>query len=64
MDDKLKFNLYVDKIADKVSKNSGILYKLRQCLPADSLKSIYYSFAFCYLNYYPIIFGNAYDIRP
>ena len=61
MDDKLKFNLHVNKIAGKVSKNAGILYKLRPFLPADSLKSIYYSFVFCYLNYCPIIFGNVYE---
>ena len=30
-------------------------------MPAESLKSIYYSFIFCYLNYCPIIFGNAYE---
>ena len=61
MDEKLKFNLHVDKIAGKISKNSGILYKLRPFLPADSLKSIYYSFVYCCLNYCPIIFGNAYE---
>ena len=33
MDEKLNFNSHVNKIAGKISKNSGILYKLRPFLP-------------------------------
>ena len=61
IDDKLKFNLHINVISKKISQNSGILYKLRNYLDISTLRSIYYSFIDCYLNYCPLIFGNSFD---
>ena len=44
IDEKLEFNLHVNKIACKISKNSGILYIF---LPADSLNNFLHELMFC-----------------
>ena len=59
IDDKLKFNLHINEITKKISKNSAILYKLRQYLPENTLLSVYRSIIECYINYCNLIFGNA-----
>ena len=66
IDDKLKFNFHINNIASKISRNAGILYKLRQYVPTDTLIFIYRSFVESYLNYCPIVFGNAFQshLRP
>ena len=61
IDENLKFDLHINNIVTKISKNIGILYKLRQYLPISVLKSIYYSFINSYLSYCPVVFGNAFD---
>ena len=61
IDDKLKFKNHIDLIAEKISKNAGVLYKLSQIVPHQTLISVYRSFVECYLNYCTIIFGNAYQ---
>ena len=66
IDDQLKFNLHFNSIAQKIAKNCGILYKLRQYVPTDTLLCVYRSFVESYLNYCTLIFGHAYPthIRP
>ena len=66
IDDKLKFNLQINNFAQKISKNAGVLYKLKQYVPNDTLVCIYRSFVECYLNYCTLIYGNAYTthLRP
>ena len=59
IDDKLKFNLHINEITKKISKNIGILYKLKQYVPCDTLLSVYRSIIECYMNYCILIFGNA-----
>ena len=59
IDDKLKFNLHINEITKKISKNTGILYKLREVLPSTILLSVYRSIVESYLNYCNLIFGNA-----
>ena len=61
IDDKLKFNLHIKEISKKISKNVGVLYKLRQYVPHNTLLSVYRSIIECYINYCNIIFGNASD---
>lgn len=66
IDDKLKFNLHINNIAQKISKNAGVLYKLKQYVPTDTLLCVCRSFVESYLNYCTLNFGNAYQthIRP
>ena len=59
IDDKLKFNLHINEITKKISKNTGILYKLRDVVPSNTLLSVYRSIVECYINYCNLIFGNA-----
>ena len=59
IDDKLKFNKHINEISKKISKNIGILYKLRQYVPNNTLLSVYRSIIECYINYCNVIFGNA-----
>ena len=40
IDDKLKFNVHINKITKKISKNIGILYKLSQYVPGNTLLSV------------------------
>ena len=61
IDEKLKFNSHINDISKKISQNSGILYKLRHYVDISTLRSIYYSFIDCYINYCPLIFGNSFD---
>ena len=66
IDEKMKFNLHIKNVTNKISKNSGILYKMRQFIPLNTLLSLYYSFIESHLNYCPLIFGNSYSthLRP
>ena len=59
IDDKLKFNVHINEIAVKISKNIGILYKLRQYVPNSTLLAVYRSIIECYLSYCNLAFGNA-----
>ena len=61
IDDKLKFNLYIDYISKKISKNSGVLHKLKQYVPTRTLTCLYRSFIECYLNYCTVVFGKAFQ---
>ena len=61
MDDKLKFNNHINLINEKISKNAGVLYRLKQVVPHQTLVSVYRCFVECYLNYCITVFGNAYQ---
>ena len=52
IDSKLKFDIHVNYISDKISKSNGIIYKLRHLkMPSKVLKQLYYSLIYSYLNY-------------
>ena len=59
MDDKLRFNLHINEISKKISKNIGVLFKLRQYVPNNTLLSVYRSIIEYYINYCNLIFGNT-----
>ena len=61
IDDKLRFNYHIKEITRKISKNTGVLYKLKQYVPISTLLSVYRSIIECYINYCNLIFGNASD---
>ena len=66
IDDKLKFNTHIDVIAEKISKNAGVLYRLKEYVPHQTLLCVYRCFVECYINYCTIVFGNAYQshVKP
>ena len=61
LDDNLRFNLHINHICNKISKNIGILLKLRHCVPLCTLKNLYYCFIYPYLNYGICIWGVTFQ---
>ena len=59
LDDKLKFNDHRLFICNKVSKNIGILCKLRTTLPEKQLFMLYNSLVLPYLQYCTITWANV-----
>ena len=59
IDDNLRFNVHINEITKKISKNIGVLYKLQQLVPNSTLLSVYRSIIECYICYCNLVFGNA-----
>ena len=47
----LSLENHINVIENKISKNSGLIYKAQHLLSKANLLSLYYSFIHCYLNY-------------
>ena len=60
LDHNLKFNSHCRHVSNKISKSTGILYKLSNYLPKNTLTSIYYSLIYPYLNYCNLVWGNTF----
>ena len=43
IDSKLNFDTHVKKLAHRISKAVGIVFKLKQCMPRKALQALYYS---------------------
>ena len=63
LDDKLKWNLHIDKLCKKISQLNGILYLVRNSLTPAALKCIYYSLVYSHLIYGVSIWGGTYQIH-
>ena len=63
IDDKLKWTEHINYVKNKISKSSGILFKVRNYLDKHTLKQLYYSFVYPYLIYGIEIWGNASNIH-
>ena len=61
LDDKIKFNLHINSVCSKISKQIGILYRIKNYLPIPCLIQLYYSYIFPYLNYCNLVWGNTYE---
>ena len=59
IDDKLKWDVHVLKLKQKISKGLGILCKARKLLPKDILLQLYYSFIYPYLTYGIVVWGST-----
>ena len=51
IDEHLKWDAQLQHINNKLTKNVGILFKLRHYMPINALKQLYYTLIFPYLNY-------------
>ena len=58
LDTKLDFHLHLE---NKVNKTIGLLHKLQNILPRESLVTIYKSFIRPHLDYGDIIYDQAYN---
>ena len=51
IDEHLKWDAQLQHINNKITKNIGILFKLRHYVPISSLKQLYYTLIYPYLTY-------------
>ena len=51
VDESLNFGKHVEHVLGKISKNTGILFRIRDSLPMDARLGFYYAFIFPYLSY-------------
>ena len=59
LDDKLDFNLHIKNVQSKLNKTIGLLRKLQNILPRQSLITIYKSFITPHIDYGDIIYDRA-----
>jgi hypothetical protein len=59
VDEKLKWNIHVNYVANKISKGLGIMGRVRNIVPFDVLRVLYHSLIYPYLMYCCIIWGGA-----
>ena len=51
LDKNISWKEHIKAVEKKLSKNIGLLFKSKQLLDNESLKSIYFSYVHSYLNY-------------
>ena len=59
LDENLSWKNHIHAIENKISKSIGILFKAKFILNQKCLKSIYFSFIHCYLNYANILWAST-----
>ena len=59
IDSKLNWRYHIDYIANKISKNIGIIVRMKNTLNAKTTKDLYYSFIYPYLNYCCCVLGSC-----
>ena len=59
VDDKLSWKSHIDNICKLISRNIGIINRLKAQLPLNSLLMLYSSLISPYLHYGLLIWGNA-----
>ncbi len=58
-DDKLKWNVHISHIVNKISRGLGILGRVRNIVPFDVLKTLYFTLIYPYIMYCCLIWGGA-----
>ena len=66
MDNKLNFKNHIGYIMGKISRHTGILYKIKGYLPFQSRCDYYFSFIYPYLSYNVVVWGGSYasHVKP
>ena len=57
IDDKLQWAHHIKALSTKMSRNCGILYKMKGILPPKAMLTLYHSFVQSHLNYCSLIWG-------
>ena len=60
VDNRLKFDMHINKVCEKISKSLGVMYKLKNIVPSSTLISLYYALIYPHLNYCNLAWGNTY----
>ena len=63
IDENLKFDAHINTLASKISKNIGIMSRVRYFLSSKQLLLLYNSLILPYLNYCAVVWGFSYDSR-
>ena len=58
-DNRFRFKNHIDYVKSKISKFTGILYRLRKYFPLETCLNYYYAFVYPYLSYCIEIWGGA-----
>ena len=61
LDDHLSWSSHTDMVANKLSKITGILNKLKYINPENALLSIYNCLFMCHINYGLLLWGTKSD---
>ena len=61
VDNKLSWKCHINNICKTISRNIGVMNKLKYCLPTSALKTLYSSLILPYLNYGVLAWGNTYQ---
>ena len=59
----VRFNDHIISIRGKISKSIGILFKLRDMIPRNSLRLLYYALIHPYMLYCLPIYGATYEVH-
>ena len=59
IDQHLTWKDHISHIHSKISKSSGILYKVKNIVPQETLKLLYYTLIYPYLQYCNVVWGMA-----
>ena len=60
IDKNMSFTPHIKNILSKLSKNTGILYKIKDCLSTEAMINYYYALLFPYMSYNVIIWGSTF----
>jgi hypothetical protein len=60
LDNELKWSAHIETVYKKIMKFIGIFYKIRNNLPPEVLKSIYYAFVHPHILYGVELYANTY----
>ena len=63
IDEHLKWDAQLQHINNKITKNIGILFKLRHYVPISTLKQLYYTLIYPYLTYGLMSWATAYQTK-
>ena len=61
VDNNLTWKFHIDNICKTISRNIGIINKVKTCLPFNSLIMLYSSLILPYLNYGILVWGNTHE---
>ena len=66
IDSKLNFNLHLNLVRSRISRGTGIIYRLQSYFPRSLLMKLYYSLIYSYLTQNIVIWGGVSDnkLRP
>jgi len=60
IDDSISWKQHISFVCSRISRNTGIIAKLRHFLSVNQLKQIYYNLIYPYLSYAIMAWGSAY----